>query len=133
MSAITQRQNKLIWVLVHQKGMEKEDLYSIISTLCSKEHLHELTKEEANRVIDRLYLKKPTPKGMLTAAQEAYIKDLAKRLGWHTNPKRLLGFIRKYAKVDDISWLTVRQAGNVIEGLKRQVNQLEQEQVPEEQ
>ena len=127
MSAITTKQNKLIWVLVSQKGLEKDDLYLIINQVSQKEHLHELTKEEANRVIDRLHLRHPTPKGMLTTAQEAYIKDLAKQLGWHTNPKRLIGFVRKYAKVDDISWLTVRQASNVIEGLKRQVTALENE------
>lgn len=127
MSAITTKQNKLIWVLVSQKGLEKDDLYLIINQVSQKEHLHELTKEEANRVIDRLHLRHPTPKGMLTAAQEAYIKDLSKQLGWHTNPKRLIGFVRKYAKVDDIKWLTVRQASNVIEGLKRQVTALENE------
>ena len=127
MSAITTKQNRLIWVLVSQKGLEKDDLYLIINQVSQKEHLHELTKEEANRVIDRLHLRHPTPKGMLTAAQEAYIKDLSKQLGWHTNPKRLIGFVRKYAKVDDIKWLTVRQASNVIEGLKRQVTALENE------
>lgn len=128
MTPISKSQIKFIWSLAGERGISKEDLYELIYQVADgQEHISKLNKEQANRVIHRLHGRKPTPFGMITASQEAYIKDLARQLGWHTNKRRLNGFIRKYAKVEDVSWLTIRQASNVIEGLKRQVKAQEEQ------
>lgn len=39
-------------------------------------------------------------------------------LGWSENPKKLIGYIKRVAKVDNINWLTVKGAMSVVKGFK---------------
>lgn len=54
-------------------------------------------------------------------AQLAAIERLAAEFGWSDGleDRRLLGFVRKTAKVDAVRFLTRRQATDVISGLRR--------------
>ena len=59
------------------------------------------------------------PAWQMTAAQRALIHHLFERLGWTDNPRRVQGFLKKYAHVDDLDYLTdKRRAIAVIEALK---------------
>lgn len=51
--------------------------------------------------------------------QKNKIRKLEEALGWKDNPKRLRGFMKKYAKVEKLDWLTTYQASNLIEALKK--------------
>jgi len=126
MKEITYPQIKKLYALAKQKGIDNEELHELVYQCSGKDSIKKLTKDEGIRCIDRIEGRRTAPQGRITQSQEAYLHDLIKRLGWQNNPKRLKGFIKKYAKVDEIKWLTVKQASNVIEGLKRQVKASEE-------
>ena len=119
MAKITAPQMRKIYAVAREQGIDKETLYELVEATTSSSSIKALTVQQANDVIDRL-VGKQTIKGYATEKQKAYIRNLTKDLG-RDDPKRLRGFLKKYTKVDDIKWLTQRQASNVIEGLKRQL------------
>lgn len=113
--------NKKLWAVCREYGVGKELLYQIAEDELGIYHISECSTQELIYLIDRIKGKpvdKPSPKGMASAAQKGMIKHLTEQLGWD-KPERLAGFIKKYAKVDSIDWLTKRQASAVIEGLKK--------------
>ncbi len=113
---------KRLWAVGREYGLSKEDMHELSILELSEEHISKLSEEQAKYLIDRIQGKnvsRPAPRGMATNSQKKYIKDLAEKLGWGDNPKRLSGFLKKYAKTDSIDWLTSYQAGKVIEGLKK--------------
>lgn len=126
MEKITGAQRKKIYAVARELGIDNDLLHELVLRLTGKEHISELTKKEAIRVIDELEPRRPTRtvqrtgRQVLLATRKQYwmINKLAQELGWDDNPKRLQGFIKKYAKVDHPRWLTVKQASAVIEGLK---------------
>ncbi|WP_069997837.1 phage protein GemA/Gp16 family protein [Cellulosilyticum sp. I15G10I2] len=124
MHEITYPQMRKLYALAKQKGLDNEELHELVYQCSGKESIKQLSKSEGIRLIDRLEVKRVSPQGRITPSQESYMNDLIEQLGWNDNPKRLKGFIRKYAKVDEIRWLTVKQASNIIEGLKRQVKEV---------
>ncbi|MBQ7976004.1 MAG: DUF1018 domain-containing protein [Clostridia bacterium] len=113
---------KRLWATVRELGLEKDIVYDIISTEFRKDSTKLLTNSEALYVIDRLKGKqsrRPDVPGMITFKQRQFIKQLEKSLGWSDNPARLRGFVRRYTGLDDLEWLSSKQAVNIIEGLKR--------------
>ena len=56
---------------------------------------------------------------IMSERQKKYIIDMAEKLGWGDNPKRLGGFLKKFAGVESLEWLSQRGASKVIEGLKK--------------
>lgn len=115
---ITLSQLKKIWVIAKEQGMDEDVLRARVLALTGSESISKLTRAQANKVIDDL---SPRHLGVNRASKEQLWKmnQLAEQLGWGDNPKRLLGFIRKYARVDSLQWLTTAQAWRVIEGLKK--------------
>lgn len=118
---ITKAQIRKIWVEAKGLGFEKEMIYEVIYSRFNKEHLSDLTKEEASTLIDRLVKASEETRidkvqGMMTQNQEWKIEDYRIKLGW--NRKQLKAFIKKFAHIDHTNWLTVNQASNIIEGLK---------------
>lgn len=124
MYEITYPQIRKLYALAKEKGIDNEELHELVYQCSGKDSIKSLSKDEGIRCIDRIEGRKVLPTGKITPSQLSYINDLIKQLGWNNNPKRLKGFIRKYTKVDEIKWLNVRQASNIIEGLKRQVKEL---------
>lgn len=118
---ITKAQIRKIWVEAKGLGFEKEIIYETIYNHFNKEHLSDLTKEEASILIDGLVkaskeYQTDRAQGMMTEKQEWKIEDYRIKLGW--SRKQLKAFIKKFAHIDHINWLTVNQASNIIEGLK---------------
>ncbi len=113
---------KHLWAVGREYGLSKEDMHALAEAELSEEHISKLSEAQAKYLIDRIQGKevsRPAPSGMASNSQKKYILDLSHKLGWSDNPKRLSGFIKKYAKTDSIDWLTSYQAGKVIEGLKK--------------
>ena len=120
-------QIKKIWAMGKRLGMDKEDLHAIAYRVSGNEHISTLTGREAGRVIDELkryagdqdcIQTRSAGEGRLTDAQQRMIAVLIRDLKWLDQPGRLSGFLRKYAGVDDVRFLTAQQASRVIDGLK---------------
>lgn len=113
--------NKKLWGVCREYGVDSETLHQIAKNELKLDHISECSTQEFLYLIDRVCGKKavpPSPRGMVSPAQKALILHLAEVLGWD-DQARLAGFIRKYAKVHSVDWLTKRQASAVIEGLKK--------------
>ena len=120
---INPNQLRKIWATAREMGMDEDVLRARVAALTGSESISSMTKQQAGILIDTLT--NPAAKRTDRATQEQVWKmnQLAGQLGWD-NPKRLLGFIRKYAKVDSPAWLTSRQAWRVIEGLKKMLEKV---------
>lgn len=116
--------NKLIsaiWAISGNIGMSKEGVYNVILCETGKKRMGECSNEQLERVIKALRYKGyigEARRGKATAGQINYIRSLESQIEWKGQPERLRGFIKKYYKVEDITWLTVKQASNLIECLK---------------
>lgn len=124
MIMITSDQIKKIYASAREIGMDNDLLHDMIQSMTQKTSIKELTKYEAMDVIDRMVGKKKAIKPVQGRASEEQldkIRALERDLGWDSNTKRLHAFIRKYAKTEQLHWLTFRQASNVIEALKKLV------------
>lgn len=128
MAAITQAQKRKIFAVARELGLDNDLLHAVAYGLTQKEHISDLSKTEAALVIDDLERRAnrsrdiQLPGGrrvaLATKEQQWLIWKLVADLGWDDNPKRLEGFCKKYAGVDNPQWLTRAQAWRVIEGLK---------------
>ena len=130
---VTLRQNKLIWVLAGQLGMDSDMLHALVLETTGKASIKDLSVEEGIKVIERLARtggkikkKKKPPKKLphnvvelVTQPQISLIQYLEKQLGWQDNPHRLEGFIRRIIKKRRI--YTKQEAMKVIQGLKSMV------------
>lgn len=120
-------QIKAIWALGKRLGMDADDLHAMAYRFCGLESISALTGREAGRMIDELKVRAGERPGVpthstgdarATGAQRRMIAMLTRDLGWMDKPERLRGFLRKYAGVDDVRFLTAQQASRVIDGLK---------------
>lgn len=115
MNKASTAQLRKIYALAREKGIDNENLHSLLYNICKKEHLSEITITEAVKLIDSLSGKEVP--GRATGRQIYFIQSLAKEFGW--NEKRIAGFVKKVGGVDNIHWLTKQQASAVIEGMKK--------------
>ena len=128
MDGINAAQKRKIFAVARELSIDLDLLHALVQGLVGKEHISELTKAEACRVIDDLEHRADRSRdvqlpgggkvALVNRGQLGKIRALEAELGWSANPKRLQGFCRKYAGVDDIRWLTKAQAWRLIEGLK---------------
>ncbi len=121
MKLLSEEQRRKIFAAAREKGIDNELLHDMVEELTGKASIKLLTMFDAKKVIDRLEGKEEKPGPVYWRAsseQLKKIKELVYELGWQDNPKRLQGFIKKYAGTEMLQWLTTRQASNVIEGLK---------------
>lgn len=119
---IDNKQKKAIWTAAKEKGLEKEDIYSVIYSISKKEHMTELTYVEAAKVLDKINNKNNrnySGPGKITSNQKDMINDLVNKLSW--NEERLNGFVKSKYKVEVINWLSMKQASNCIEALKNMI------------
>lgn len=123
---ITSGQIRKIYAVANEYGIDRDLLHEIVENETNKEHIKELSFNEAIKVIDRINGKKQSAKPdeeHMTYKQEAYIKGLAKDLLWikqdgTVDEKRLNGFVSKFYGITSYKWLTRTMATKVIEGLK---------------
>ena len=112
---ITAPQRKKLFAVIRELGLSQDILYSYIDQETGKEHVSELTKQEAATLIDKLVSLATKRKGMATDRQLWKINELAKVLNW--NEKSLMKFVLKYAKVAHVRWLTQSSASAIITGM----------------
>lgn len=130
---ITEKQIKLMWVLAKQLGVDSQALHELIHGAYGKTSLKSLAKNEAKTIIDRFIQaggkvkKKRAPRRSLppnvvelvTRKQLRFIETLEKKLGWHDNPERLRGFLKRIIKAETVR--TKKEGIKVIQALKNMV------------
>lgn len=136
--SIEKWQIKTIYTLANgiglvDKSIEIDPLHEMVFSMTKKKRVTELTRFEASTVIDRLkgnmkgtkYKTVPDTNGMVSRGQEKKMWALIFELKKYDAPDqevslgtRLKGFLKKYANVDDLRFLTDKNANKVIEGLK---------------
>lgn len=119
----TPAQLRRIYGLARERGLDDEMLHTYIFQLTGRESLKDLTMKEAARVIDALGASGGFTAGGITLRQRKYMLGLAKELGWidgegNADLKKLDEFALRNYKKYSVKWLTVREAGKMIEGLK---------------
>ncbi len=116
---------KAIWATAHELGLTTDNVHDVVYREVGKEGLRQCSAPELHKVLDALKLHVKMSKeltGRISDKQLSYIRGLEKQLGWSDDPKRLQGFVKKFAKVDDVKWLTAKQASKIIEGMKKIVD-----------
>lgn len=110
-----------IWASARELDIDDDLLHSVVKNLTGSDSISGLTKAQAGRVIDYFEQRKGKQPGIQMASKQQIwkIEQLADELGWSANPKRLAGFIKKYAGIESLKWLTAAKAWRVIEGLKK--------------
>ena len=116
---------------------EIDELHKLVIRLTGKAHISKLDYWEAKAVYDNLEERclkasnKPSP-GMRSDAQVSKIWRLMYLIQEHDRnqsivalDKRLKKFLKKYASVDDLKFLSRKKANDVIEGLKGVLEGLE--------
>lgn len=119
----TPAQLRRIYGLARERGLDDEMLHAYVFQLTGRESLKELTMKEAARVIGALDPAGGYTAGGITPPQKEYLLGLAKELGWVDNDGnadmgKLDGFALRNYKKYAVKWLTVQEAGKMIEGLK---------------
>lgn len=112
-----------IWAIgSKQLGMDSDDLHSLVLRETGKESMRKCTDLQLERVLKALKLMigmQEARSGRATVKQLKYIASLEYQLGWDKNPERMRGFLKKNKYPASIKWMTVKQASNLIEGLKK--------------
>lgn len=118
---ITKPQLRKLFAMAKQMGMDKEDLSGLVFNLTGSDSISSMTKAQASRLIDYL-VDRSRGDYRPTAASQAQlykIRTLLDELGWGNDIKRLRGFIKRTAGVENERWLDAAGAWKVIEGLKK--------------
>ncbi|GAB6170766.1 hypothetical protein JCM15765_02440 [Paradesulfitobacterium aromaticivorans] len=127
MAKITKPQIAKIWAMARELDMDKDLVHEFAYNVTKEHSLSGLSVQQAIKVIDAMEAlthkekaKSIEPKATRASKKQIWkMKQLAKELGWSDNEKRLQGFVKKYAGVDKLEWLTPAQSWRVIEGLKK--------------
>lgn len=117
---ITAPQIRKIWYEAKQLGLDNEDVHEILKSEFKLDSVKKLTKDQAIYLIDTLVKYTGNTKqrpGMATPMQLWRIEELRKQLEWE--PNGIKGFLKKYAHVDDIRWLTDTAASGIITALTK--------------
>lgn len=127
---ITPDQIRMIYGIARRNDLDDETVHDTTWILFGKKSLKELTCYQASHMIDcmrrRTGENQESIPGRATEKQRKYILTLAGKLGMTEEPKRLRRFLRTRFGVDDMAFLTVENAGKVIEGLKAMAKRAEQ-------
>lgn len=115
---ITQPQLRKIYAEAREAGFDNAYLHKLIYNIHGKESVKDLQMWEAAIMIDALvkFNSGGERLNMMSEAQEWLLRDYQRKLGW--TDAQMLGFIKKYAHVDFIQWLTKEGASKMIEAVK---------------
>ena len=116
---ISAAQKKIIWSIAKKElGIEKDNLYAAIFDMFEAERMSALTYSQAEVLIGELRRRTANlGPDKLTEPQYKKILAMVRKFGW--TAEGLRNHLRRAAKVDDIRWLTVAQAREVITGLEK--------------
>ena len=116
---ITAVQKKIIWSIARkQLGLRSDELYAAIFGMFEAERMSALTYAQAELFIGELRRRAAgLGPDRLTEPQYRKIMAMTRSLGW--KPENLSAWLRRVTGVDEVRWLTVEQARNVITGLER--------------
>lgn len=108
---------KRFWVLARQYGGE-----DFVYDALGGKRLHEIARDQFLELMRRMKAREDRCNceqchGSASCKQYRAIKYFQRRLGW--NDRRLTTYIKKYAKVDAIRFLTVAKARGIIAGLQK--------------
>lgn len=124
-AGITRDQLRMLYALAKTQGMDSDTLHARAEAVTGSEHLSQLTKLQAARVIDSLMGKKPAQSyparaaTRITQGQVDVIFGLARKMGWlDEGYDRIKGFVRSRYGVEVIDWMTPEQGRQCIEALK---------------
>lgn len=115
---------KKIWAISRDLGMDKQDVYNVLLRETGKDSMRACTQKELERVLLSLRAIQGTDSARKNRASKKQLwklGQLEEQLGWQDEPQRLLGFVKKYYKVERLEWLTSAQAWRLIESLKKLV------------
>lgn len=120
---------KKLFAVSKEYGIDNELLHDMVFSEFGSDSLKKLNDIQGIDLIERIsgkkqYLKKVSPKGMASDRQKKYIIDMSDKLGWGDNAQRLSGFLKKYAGVESVEWLTMKGASKVIEGMKKMIERI---------
>lgn len=112
-----------IWTIGSKEmGMDSDEIHALVLRETGKESMRKCTDLQLERVLKSLKLMagiREQRSRRATQAQLKFIASLEYQLGWKDNPERLRGFLKKNNYPESLKWLTVKQASNVIEGMKK--------------
>ncbi len=124
----TAAQVRMLWYTAKKAGMDSDVLHARCQTVTGKEHISELSKTEAARLIDALTGSKCSarrqednrPMNRASQGQINVILSLAKKLGWleDGSKRRLYAFLRARWGVERLDWMPPDVAVKVTEALK---------------
>ena len=124
----TAAQVRMLWYTAKKAGMGSDVLHARCQNVTGKEHISELSKAEAGRLIDDLTgCKRSTwqqadnrPMDRASQGQINVILKLAKQLGWleDGSKRRLYAFLRARWGVERLDWMPPDVAVKVTEALK---------------
>ena len=133
---ISKEQIKNIWGFAKEVNIDKDNLYCMIDRISKKDSMRQMTKLQANKLINELiaikdknkkskksYTQKRTNTGgnNKTKLQREKIYSLTGILGWNDNNNRINGFVKRMFKVDRIEWLDEDDCSKLIEILKKMI------------
>ena len=116
---ITNAQKKIIWsVAKKQLGIGKDELYAAIFGMFEIERMSALSYAQAELLIGQLRRRAAgLGPDKLTEPQYKKIMSMARNFNW--TPEGLRSYVKRVGKVDDVRWLNVSQARDVITGMER--------------
>ncbi|MDR1873548.1 MAG: regulatory protein GemA [Synergistaceae bacterium] len=116
---ISNTQKKIIWSIAKkQLGIGSDELYAAIFGMFEVERMSALTFAQAELFITELRRRAAgLGPDRLTEPQYKKIMAMTRKFGW--TPVGLRDWLRRVAGADDVRWLTVAQARDVITGLEK--------------
>lgn len=120
--AMTGKAMRELWATARQYGVTSDMLHQMAESELLEAHISKLNVRQLKYLTARCKGEHPTVPSvgsLISPAQVGFIRNLERKLGWSDNEKRLIGFIKKYTKKDNLSELTSIEASRVIEGLKK--------------
>lgn len=116
---ITAVQKKIIWSIARkQLGLRSDELYAAIFGMFEAERMSALTYAQAELFIGELR-RRAAGLGPDRLTEPQYRKIMAMTRGFGWKPENLSAWLRRVTGIDEVRWLTVEQARNVITGLER--------------
>ncbi|WP_169312006.1 phage protein GemA/Gp16 family protein [Syntrophobotulus glycolicus] len=108
--------------MAKELSMTEDELRAAMYQAAGKESMRLCSDKDLYLILchlGRLKDLKKTQLGYATPQQLWKIRELEKQLGWTDNSKRLRKFMEKYSEIQKLEWLKFKQAGDLIESLKK--------------
>lgn len=113
------RGNRRLWAVCGELGIDSETLHARAEQEFGTRSISELSDVQRRQLAYILQGRAPARRRPAASEKQIWlIHKIEQELGWAETPERLAGFLRKYAGVESVEWLTCRSASAVIEGLK---------------